>query len=92
MKSGDVDPRAQVENCYTASDKAIAIGGGVLQAILEYTGVLRGVAGRNALEVEMKHYLMLRRSRSAFCRRRMDKRRASSCSVSGWRFIFRSRR
>lgn len=51
MKSGDVDPRAQVENCYTASDKAIAIGGGVLQAILEYTGVLRGVAGRNALEV-----------------------------------------
>lgn len=44
MKSGDVDPRAQVENCYTASDKAIAIGGGVLQAILEYTGVLRGVA------------------------------------------------
>ena len=29
----------------------IAIGGGVLQAILEYTGVLRGVAGRNALEV-----------------------------------------
>ena len=28
-----------------------AIGGGVLQAILEYTGVLRGVAGRNALEV-----------------------------------------
>ena len=51
MKSGDVDPRAQVENCYTASDKAIAIGGGVLQAILEYTGALRGVAGRNALEV-----------------------------------------
>ena len=50
MKSGDVDPRTQVENCYTASDKAIAIGGGVLQAILEYTGVLRGVAGRNALE------------------------------------------
>lgn len=51
MKSGDVDPRAQVENCYTASDKAIAIGGGVLQAILEYTGVLRGLAGQNALEV-----------------------------------------
>ena len=50
-ESGDVDPRAQVENCYSASDKAIAIGGGVLQAILEYTGVLRGVAGRNALEV-----------------------------------------
>ena len=51
MKSGDVDPRAQVENCYTASDKAIAVGGGVLQAILEYTGVLRGARGGNVLEV-----------------------------------------
>lgn len=51
MKSGDVDPRAPGGERYTASDKAIAIGGGVLQAILEYTGVLRGVAGRNALEV-----------------------------------------
>lgn len=26
MKSGDVDPRAKVENCYTVSDKASAIG------------------------------------------------------------------
>ena len=43
--------RAQVENCYTASDKAIAIGGGVWHASLEYTGVLRGGAGRNAREV-----------------------------------------
>ena len=41
MKSGDVDPRGDVSACYTASDKAIAIGGGVLQAILEYTGVLK---------------------------------------------------
>ena len=40
MKSGDVDPRGELSYCYTASDKAIAIGGGVLQAILEYTGVL----------------------------------------------------
>ena len=51
MKSGDVDPRAQVANCHTASDKAIAIGGGVLQAILEYTGILSGAAGQNALGV-----------------------------------------
>ena len=51
MKSGDVDPRAQVENCYTASDKAIAIGGGVLQAILERSGVLTALRGENALGV-----------------------------------------
>ncbi len=37
MKSGDVDPRCKVEHCYTASDKALAIGGGVLEAILRLT-------------------------------------------------------
>lgn len=41
MKSGDVDPRGCAENCTTASDKALAIGGGVLEAILQKTGVLR---------------------------------------------------
>ena len=51
MKSGDVDPRGELSYCYTASDKAIAIGGGVLQAILEYTGVLSNVTGQNAWEV-----------------------------------------
>ena len=49
MKSGDVDPRGDVSACYTASDKAIAIGGGVLQAILEYSGALRRCGGNNAL-------------------------------------------
>ena len=34
MKSGDVDPRCRPEYCRTASDKALAIGGGVLEAIL----------------------------------------------------------
>ena len=34
MKIGDVDPRAEVENCWTISDKARAIGGGVLEALL----------------------------------------------------------
>lgn len=33
-KVGDVDPRAVVEHCFTISDKARAIGGGVLEAIL----------------------------------------------------------
>lgn len=34
MKSGDIDPRPIQEHCYTVSDKARAIGGGVLEAIL----------------------------------------------------------
>lgn len=34
MKSGDVDPRGVVEHCFTVSDKATAIGGGVLEAIM----------------------------------------------------------
>ncbi|MBI4674454.1 MAG: EF2563 family selenium-dependent molybdenum hydroxylase system protein [Chloroflexi bacterium] len=36
MKIGDVDPRAQREHCFTLSDKALAIGGGVLEAVLEW--------------------------------------------------------
>ncbi len=34
LKVGDVDPRNDVRACYLASDKALAIGGGVLEAIL----------------------------------------------------------
>lgn len=34
MKAGDVDPRDVEKNCFTVSDKARAIGGGVLEAIL----------------------------------------------------------
>lgn len=34
LKSGDVDPRGIREYCYTISDKARAIAGGVLEAIL----------------------------------------------------------
>lgn len=34
MKSGDVDPRGEVSYCKTVSDKALAIGGGVLEAVL----------------------------------------------------------
>jgi xanthine dehydrogenase accessory factor len=34
LKIGDVDPRDVVDHCYTISDKALAIGGGVLEAIL----------------------------------------------------------
>jgi xanthine dehydrogenase accessory factor len=34
LKIGDIDPRNDVSACYLASDKALAIGGGVLEAIL----------------------------------------------------------
>jgi xanthine dehydrogenase accessory factor len=35
MKVGDLDPRGVREHCFTISDKARSIGGGVLEAILE---------------------------------------------------------
>ncbi len=34
MKSGDIDPRCEIGHCFSISDKARAIGGGVLEAIL----------------------------------------------------------
>ena len=33
LKVGDVDPRAIPEHCHTISDKALAVAGGVLEAI-----------------------------------------------------------
>ncbi len=40
MKAGDVDPRCKLEHCWCASDKALAVGGGVLEAALRLTGAL----------------------------------------------------
>lgn len=34
LKIGDIDPRCTLEHCHTISDKARAVGGGVLEAIL----------------------------------------------------------
>lgn len=34
MKSGDIDPRCEKDYCFTISDKARSIGGGVLEAIM----------------------------------------------------------
>jgi xanthine dehydrogenase accessory factor len=34
MKIGDVDPRGIIAHCFSISDKALAVGGGVLEAIL----------------------------------------------------------
>ena len=36
MKIGDIDPRRITKHCWTISDKSLAIGGGVLEAILSY--------------------------------------------------------
>lgn len=36
MKVGDVDPRATRDNCFTISDKARAIGGGVLEGVMSF--------------------------------------------------------
>ena len=36
MKCGDIDPRCQQSHCFQASDKALAVGGGVLEALLHF--------------------------------------------------------
>jgi xanthine dehydrogenase accessory factor len=33
------DPRCEPRHCFTVSDKALAIGGGVLEAILRYAPI-----------------------------------------------------
>jgi xanthine dehydrogenase accessory factor len=43
MKAGDIDPRCEVSHCFTVSDKALAVAGGVLEAILRER---RGVRSR----------------------------------------------
>ena len=48
MKAGDIDPRCQRSHCFTASDKALAVGGGVLEAILALTGALKETSIRHA--------------------------------------------
>jgi len=35
-KIGDVDPRAEPAHCYRVSDKALAVGGGVLEAVMGF--------------------------------------------------------
>ena len=40
MKCGDIDPRCETAHCYQVSDKALAIAGGVLEAILRFRGGL----------------------------------------------------
>ena len=42
MKCGDIDPRCKPEHCLCASDKALSVGGGVLEALLHFTRALEG--------------------------------------------------
>lgn len=46
MKLGDVDPRGHSVDCARVSDKALAIGGGVLEAILERYNTGPGQCGQ----------------------------------------------
>ena len=47
FKIADIDPRlSERENCFTISDKASAIAGGVLRAICIYENELRSGEGR----------------------------------------------
>jgi xanthine dehydrogenase accessory factor len=39
LKIGDIDPRGKREYCFTVSEKALAISGGVIE------GIFRGLAG-----------------------------------------------
>ncbi len=44
LKVGDLDPRAEVAFCFEISDKALAIGGGVLEALLSRSEIRRRLA------------------------------------------------
>lgn len=44
LKIGDLDPRAQREHCFTISDKALAVGGGVVEAVLSSEAVRASLA------------------------------------------------
>jgi xanthine dehydrogenase accessory factor len=47
FKIGDLDPRGEVSHCFTISDKSLAVGGGVLEAILA-SEVMRETPGRDS--------------------------------------------
>lgn len=45
LKIGDLDPRARREHCFTISDKSLAVGGGVLEAVFASEAVRASLAG-----------------------------------------------
>lgn len=46
LKIGDIDARGQRSYAFTASDKALAVGGGVLEAVLSRPGIARRLLRR----------------------------------------------
>ena len=46
-KIGDIDPRGKKEYCYSISEKALAVGGGVVEGILRVFGI-SGFSGKSA--------------------------------------------
>jgi xanthine dehydrogenase accessory factor len=42
-KIGDLDPREQIDFCFQISDKALAVGGGVLEALLSNNAIRRAL-------------------------------------------------
>jgi xanthine dehydrogenase accessory factor len=44
MKAGDIDPRCEREHCFTVSDKALSVAGGVLEGILRFSAEMRNYA------------------------------------------------
>lgn len=47
MKIGDVDPRGDPAYCWEISDKSLAVGGGVLEALLTQPGIRRRLGERS---------------------------------------------
>ena len=45
MKCGDVDPRCERSHCFSVSDKALAVGGGVLEAVCRFERDAREASG-----------------------------------------------
>ncbi|MCC7209451.1 MAG: EF2563 family selenium-dependent molybdenum hydroxylase system protein [Anaerolineae bacterium] len=53
-KIGDIDPRGQQQHCFTVSDKSLAIGGGVVEAILSAPQRREALAMRRAADAAMR--------------------------------------
>lgn len=51
MKIGDLDPRAEPLHCVTVSDKSLAIGGGVLEAVM--TGLMTAMSSRQPADANL---------------------------------------
>lgn len=64
QKIGDVDPRARREHCFTVSDKARAVAGGVLEAILYFSRTAKPSPSRRRLPATTRSSRGQARSRS----------------------------